>query len=334
MFGGGVKKAHRFDCDRAVKGLQRSLWGYFKKAVIADRIGIFVSGVLSDENAEGFVLLWAMIIYSLQIYADFSGGIDVIMGISEILDIRLPENFKAPLVSKSVTEYWQRWHISLGVFMERYLYYPIVLNRRIMRLSKKIPDNYLRKVCPAVSASAAVFVIVGIWHGTGWNYVVYGCYQAVFVTGAVLLGPCYKKWKKNLHIDDSCISWRIFQILRTFLILTAGRYFIRADNLSHAAKLLGRTFQKLSWQGIHVLFDDSLLSYGLDHKNLMLMYMGAVLIILVDVLHERNIHFRELLMKQDIVFRYAVYYALLFGIIIFGVYGPGYDSASFIYQGF
>lgn len=329
-----IKESHAPNAERIIMGLQRSLWGYVKKVVVADRIGILVGGILKDEASEGILLLWAMVLYSFQIYTDFSGGIDIIMGISEVLGIELTENFKAPLLSKSVTEYWQRWHMSLGVFMEKYIYYPLVLNRKVMHYSKKIPNSYLQKVFSATLASVVVFVIVGIWHGTGWNYVVYGCYQAVFVSSAVLLGPVYKKMKAFVRIPDDSISWEIFQIIRTFVILVIGRYFIRAKDLSQAVGLFYRTFYQFKWSGIHVLFDDSLLSYGLDYKNVYLMYFCILLIILVDILHNRGVHFRTILMKQDICFRYFVYFVAIFAIIIFGIYGPEFSSASFIYQEF
>ena len=125
-----IKARHAYDWDRMIRGLMRSLWGYLKKMVIADRIGILVMGILQDEAAHGATILFALVVYSFQIYADFSGGIDVIMGISEVLGIELAENFKSPLISKNVTEYWARWHKSLGEFMEKYIYYPIVLNRK------------------------------------------------------------------------------------------------------------------------------------------------------------------------------------------------------------
>ena len=327
------QQIHKPDADRMIMGIQRSLWGYFKKVVVADRIGILVLGILGEETAVGFTLFWAMVLYSFQIYADFSGGIDVIMGISEVLDIRLPENFRAPLVSRSVTEYWQRWHMSLGEFMEKYLYYPIVLNKSVMKFSKKIPNSYLKKVFSATLASVIVFVLVGIWHGTGWNYVVYGCYQAFFVSTATLLGPLYKSLRTKLHLSDSSVSWRLFQTLRTFLILTFGRFFIRAGNLGQAFDLLRRAARFRPGQ-IHILFDGSLAAFGLDAANIRVMYLGILLMIAVDILHEHKIKLRETLMQQDIVCRYAVYLLAVFSIIIFGIYGPEFSSASFIYQGF
>ncbi|MCM1040527.1 MAG: hypothetical protein NC434_14510 [Ruminococcus sp.] len=325
------RERHSFDANRVIMGLQRCLWGYFKKIVIADRIGILVMGILQDEMTTGYLLLYAMVLYSFQIYTDFSGGIDVIMGISEMLDIRLTENFRSPLMSSSVTEYWARWHISLGEFMEKYIYYPIALNRKVMKFSKKISNKYLSKAFSSALASFIVFIIVGIWHGTGWNYVVYGLYQAMFVAGAVLLMPFYKKVKNILHIDDTTLSWRIFTILRTFTILVFGRILIKAADLHGVGIFLQRLFAEAK---AHTLFDGTIYQYGLDYKNVFLMYGCIILIIIVDILHERGIHFRELLMRQGIVFRYIIYYIAIFSIIVFGIYGPEFHSADFIYQAF
>ena len=328
------KTEHYADSQRIYKGAMRSLWGYVKKVVIADRIGIIVISVLQNEESAGFIILWALILYSFQIYADFSGGIDVIMGFSEILDIKLTENFKSPLVSKSVTEYWQRWHMSLGEFMEKYIYYPIVLNKNVIKMSKKIKNSYFQKVFSATLASIIVFVIVGIWHGTGWNYVVYGCYQAAFVASAVLLGPVYKNVKSKLRINEKSITWVIFQTLRTFIILTIGRYFIRAKSLSQAMELFKRTFSEFSWRGVHVLFDGSMNNYGLDYKNVYFMYMCILIMICVDIVHEKGIKIRDVILQQDIVFRFFVYLAAVFAIIIFGIYGPEFNASSFIYAEF
>lgn len=326
-----LRERHSFDGNKVVMGLQRSLWGYFKKLVIADRIGILVMGILQEDTAAGPLLFYAMVLYSFQIYTDFSGGIDVIMGISEMLDIKLTENFKSPLISSSVTEYWARWHISLGEFMEKYIYYPIALNRKVMKFSKKIPNKYLSKAFSSALASFIVFIIVGIWHGTGWNYVVYGLYQAAFVAGAVLLTPLYKRMKTALHIDDKTLGWKVFTVLRTFTILVFGRILIKSADLHGAGIFLQRLFADTN---PHALFDGSVYQFGLDYKNVFLMYACIVLVIVVDILHEKGIHFRELLMRQGIVFRYIVYYIGIFSVIVFGIYGPEFHSADFIYQAF
>lgn len=326
-----IKARHTYDWDRMVNGLQRMLWGYFKKMVVADRIGIFVNAVLQDHSTHGVTIVYAMVLYSFQIYTDFSGGIDVIMGISHIFGIELVENFKSPLVSKNVTEYWQRWHKSLGEWMEKYIYYPIVLNRNLMKFSRKIKNKYMSRAFSAVIASVIVFIIVGIWHGTGWNYVVYGMYQALFVASAVALKPTYTKMKKALHINEKCLSWNIFCIVRTFVILFFGRLLIKAGNLGQAWDLIVRMSRLDNWG---VLADGYLVNFGLDFKNMIVMWIGVLIVIIVDVMHEHGMKFRETLMKQDIVFRYAVYVAALMVLVIFGIYGKGFDAASFIYQGF
>lgn len=326
-----LKEEHSFDWNRSIFGIQRILWGVFKKLVIADRIGIIVGGILADEGAKGVIVIYAMALYSFQIYSDFSGGIDVIMGITEIMGIKLVENFNQPLMARSVTEFWNRWHKSLGAWMEKYVYYPIVLNRKIIRLTKKIRSKYLRKVFAATLGAIVVFVLVGIWHGTGWNYVVYGCYQAFFVASATFLGPIYKKIKKIIHINEECISWRLFTIFRTFIILIFGRYFTRGGTLSNAVILFKRTF---ATTGIRHLFIGDIYNYGLDWKNVILMNVCIVILLLVEVAHEKGFHFRKWLIEQDIVFRYAIYLVCLFAIIVYGIYGPEFNEASFIYAEF
>lgn len=326
-----IKARHTYDWDRMIRGLMRSLWGYLKKMVIADRIGILVMGILQDEAAHGAMILFALVVYSFQIYADFSGGIDVIMGISQVLGIELAENFKSPLISKNVTEYWARWHKSLGEFMEKYIYYPIVLNRRLMKFSRNIKDKYMSKAFTAFIASVVVFIIVGIWHGTGWNYVVYGMYQAFFVASAVILKPTYTKVKKALHVNEKCISWELFCIIRTFIILVFGRLLIKSANLHQAGELIGKISHM---DNVYSLFNGDLLQYGLDYKNMIVMYIGILAMILVDVLHEHGVKFRELILKQDIVFRYVVCLTAIAIIVVFGIYGGEFSAASFIYQGY
>ena len=151
---------------------------------------------------------------------------------------------------------------------------------------------------------------------------------------AVLLAPLYKKSKSALHINEESLSWNIFKVLRTFCILDIGMYFARAADLETAIDWLKRSFSGFKLSSIHIIFDGTLTQYGLDEKNIGLMYICILVLILVDILHDKGIRMRQLLMKQDIVFRYAVYLAGIFIIIIFGIYGYGFEKSSFIYQGF
>ena len=215
--------------------------------------------------------------------------------------------------------------------MEKYIYYPIALNRNVMKFSKKISNKYLSKAFSSALASFIVFIIVGIWHGTGWNYVVYGLYQAIFVAGAVLFTPFYKKMKNTLHIDGKTLSWKIFTVFRTFTILVFGRILIKCADLHGVGIFLQKLFADTN---PHALFDGSVYQFGLDYKNVFLMYVCIILVIVVDILHEKGVHFREILMQQGIIFRYIVYYIAIFSIIIFGIYGQEFHSTDFIYQAF
>ncbi len=326
-----LKEDHPFDRETARLQLYRILWGYFKKTVIADRIGIRVAAALGDAELTGFPVFWTMVLYSFQIYCDFSGGIDVIMGISRILGIRLQENFDAPFRAKSVTEFWSRWHKSLGEWMEKYVYYPLILSKPLQKLCRRIGDKRLRASAAAAAAGFLVFILVGIWHGTGWNYVVYGLYQAAFVSSATLLGPFYKRTREKWHISEKSKLWQGWCVLRTFIVLVFGRYLTRGGTLTGALALLRRTFASVS---LGRLFDGSLLSYGLDMPNTVLMLLLILGILMTEFLGGGIGAWEQKLTEMKPRVRLTLLLAGLLSILLFGIYGRGYDAAAFIYQSF
>lgn len=326
-----VDQHHKFSFSVFERGLIRFLWGATKKIVIADRMAILVNGILGQDDIHGLIIFYAFFLYSFQIYADFSGGIDMIMGVSQWFGIELPENFNAPLLSKSVTEYWKRWHMTLGRWMERYIYFPIVFNKKVFNFSKRIKNKYYRNAFSAVVASIIVFVLVGIWHGTGWNYVVYGAYQAFFVSFAIIAEPCYKKIRTKMNISEESISMSIFRVVRTIIILIFGRYLIKSSDLTQAKELYIRTFSRLD---LFKLFDGSLLEYGLDYKNLIVMNIGICILLIFDLFRYKNVNIQEWIRKQDGIFRCAVCIVMAFSIIVFGIYGPEYSESMFVYGGF
>lgn len=327
--------SHKFDYQRFTFGLQRTLWGYFKKLVIADRIALWTSEVVTNyAQYEGITVFIGVMFYTIQIYADFSGGMDIVCGISQALGIELTENFKRPYFSSSVAEFWQRWHITLGSWMREYVFYPLAMSRPFGKLSKKLRGTvgpFAAKVLPTSMASFAVFILVGIWHGAGWHYVVYGLYQAYFVSTGTLFQPFYAKCRAFFRINEEQASWKFFKMLRTTLVVTIGRYFVHANSLHDAMYMLKATVSTFNpW----VFFDGSLYQLGLDHANFNLMLLTVVLLLVVDAIQERGIRIRETVAKQNIVLRWAIYYIIFFAIVIFGIYGAGYDAQSFIYEQF
>lgn len=328
---------HSFSFQRMTFGVQRMLWGYIKKLVIADRIAVIVNEVIGNyitENYVGFTVFFACALYAFQIYADFSGGMDVVCGLSEIFGISLTENFRRPFFARSVAEYWQRWHITLGAWMRTYVFYPLSLSplfNKIGKKSKKLFGDKVGKLLAPSLASFITFVLIGIWHGVGWKYVLYGLYMAVFVSSGTLLEDFYAKCREKFKIKEESKGWHLFQIFRTFLIITMSRFVNLAKDVPDFVQMFKAAFTNFNpW----VLFDNSLYDLGLDAQNFWLMMFSILILIVVDYTQEKNIKIRETLSKTNIVVRWAVYYAAIFALIIFGMYGPGYDAASFIYQRF
>lgn len=326
---------HSFDYQRVTFGLQRMIWGYFKKMVIADRVAILVSTVYNNyTNYEGFIVYLGALMYGIQVYADFSGGMDIICGVSEALGIDLVENFRRPFFAKSVAEFWQRWHITLGAWMREYVFYPLAMSKPFGKMAKALRGPFgttVAKIVPTSIASFVVFLLVGIWHGAAWRYVVYGVYQAVFVSSATLLEPLYVKGRARFKINVDGYVWRVFQALRTLFVVSIGRYFAHASTLSDAINMLKATVRKFNpW----VFFDGSLYQLGLDEKNFRLMLITIIFLFIVDAIQERGVHIRTEIAKQNIVIRWAVYYLGILAIVLFGIYGPGFDARSFIYAGY
>ena len=328
---------HAWDYARVKSGLLRILWGYFKKLVVAERIAIPVNQIFDNfalEGYTGFTVFLGALLYSVQIYADFSGGMDIVFGVSEIFGIQMTENFRRPFMARSVAEFWQRWHITLGAWMREYLFYPLALSKPFGRMGKALRKrcgNYIGKVFPPCLASFIVFLIVGIWHGAGWRYIVYGVWQATFVSTATLLEGPYAAVRRKLHVNTACTSWKLFQMGRTVLIVALARYLSRAGSLTQALEMYAATFSEFNpW----VLVDGTLFTLGLDAANFIVMLLAMAVLFAVDIANERGIVVRQAIARQDVLFRWTAYLAGIFVIVVFGVYGPGYNASAFIYAGF
>lgn len=329
-------EGHDFDYKRFTFGIQLALWGFMKKLVIADRIAIPVNTIFNNpENYSGLIVLFAVMAYGVQIYTDFSGGMDIARGVSEIFGVRLALNFEQPYCAKSIEEFWRRWHATLGGWMRDYIFYPLSLSKSFGNLGKKARKafgNNIGKKIPSFLAMFVVYFLVGIWHGADWKYVVYGLWNGCFVMSGILLEDVYKTAREKLHIDGESASWKIFQMIRTYMICSFGRFFPRAASLGIAFSMMGSVFK--NFFNVAFLVDGTLIRLGLSNANWILLVIMIVVLLLVDAAHERGVHIREAIASQGIVFRWLIYYAALFAVIIFGIYGPAYDSTAFIYQQF
>ena len=328
---------HEFDPDRFKFGAERMLWGYFKKLVVADRIAPLVVNVYENYEAEGyvgFIIIIGVTLFGVQMYADFSGGMDIVIGLSEVLGIRLPENFRQPFFSKDVAEFWRRWHITLGTWMKDYVFYPFALSKFSSRIGKKLRQSgkvKAAKLIPGCIASFLVFILVGIWHGSGWNYVLYGIYHGLFIAVGPIFEGVYSKAKNVIGITNENRVFKVFQMVRTFIIMVFGWYFAGSMSAQSSFGMIRATFGAFNPS---VIKDGTLLTLGVSGKNILVFLIALSAIVVVDVLHEKGYHIRELIESQRFPIRLVVYLAGIFSIVIFGVYGYGVSQAGFIYQGF
>lgn len=327
---------HKFDYFRLCHGCQLMIWGWFQKLVIADRIAVPVDLIYNNyTDYHGLIVFLAAAGYGLQVYADFQGGMDIARGFSQVIGIDLERNFKQPYFSHSIEEFWRRWHITLGQWMRDYVFYPLSLSKFFVgmgRFLRKVLGNFIGKRIPPIIAMFIVYFLVGFWHGAEWKYIAYGVWNGIFIVAGILLPELYTLLCKLLHINRSSFGWRAFQVFRTFCLCTLGRLFSRGADLDAAFAMFGSIGTQ--WWDVSFLLDGTLKTLGLDAANWLLLTACIVGMYLIDLLHERGVHIREAIDRQHIALRWLIYLAAIDAIIIFGMYGSGYDSASFIYEQF
>lgn len=324
---------HRFDLQRMQYALQLILWGFFKKLVLADRAAVVVNQVfLNYTQYSGVLNLVAVLMYSVQLYMDFSGGMDVVMGVASLFGIELDPNFKRPYFAVSITDFWHRWHITLGTWMKDYVFYPVSLSKwmgRIGKWSKKVFGKKTGRVIPICIANLIVFLLVGVWHGAAWKFIAYGLYHGLIISVSSLLAPLYRKGLEVFSINQKSGGWKVVQILRTFVLINISWYFDMAVSLSAAFTMMKTTVTGFSLSAFQ---DGSLLTLGLDWLDYLILLVGCLVVFFISFLQERGVKIRESLAEKPLLFRWAVYGMLLFGIPMFGYVMT--TTGGFIYAQF
>jgi len=323
--------AHRYDGKQVSFGLQRMLWGYFKKLVIADRIAIAVSALKAPEYTGASFLVLSLF-YALQIYGDFTGGMDIALGLSQALGIHLPENFSRPFFSRNVAMYWRRWHITLGTWMKDYLFYPLCLSRPLRKFTRFSRQKLgsLGKRLPVYAASVITWFATGIWHGLTPNFVMWGMLNCLVIVVSEELSPLYRRFHSRFSLRGQ--RWYSgFEILRTFFLMN----LIRAcDLFPDVGDYLRRVGSVFTAPRLHVLWDGSLLSLGLSTLDYGILAAGTSALLLVSLFQAKHGSIRECLWRKNAAFRYALNVFLLLTVLLAGNYGVGYQASNFIYNQF
>lgn len=324
---------HAFDSKNFSFGMQRILWGFFKKLVIADRILVAVNTITKNpEQYQGIFVFLGMLFYAVQLYADFTGGIDITIGIAQMLGIKVQENFQRPFFSKSIAEYWRRWHITMGTWFRDYVFYPISISNPMLKMSKysrsKLGEKLGKRV-PVYLSTFTVWFATGIWHGASWNFIVWGLLNSLVIIVSQECEPFYAWFHKKFNVSDT-FAFRMFQVIRTFLLMCSLRILDCYRNVGVSFRMVGTLFTK--WN-MGEIFDGALLELGLKKADYIVLLLGVAALILFSMV-QRSGSVREKMASRPDFVRYALYIMLLVSIITFGAYGIGYDSNQFIYNQF
>ena len=333
---------HSFDFTRFKHGMMLILWGFVKKLIIADRAVIAINTVTDSYNSYGgSTLLFTILLYSVQLYADFSGGIDISRGVAQIFGIDMIDNFKRPYFSKSINEYWRRWHISLGAWLKNYLFYPVAMSNVFINASKKMKGTrfgktaagaHIAKVLPTSVASLIVFLVVGIWHGADWKYVGFGLWNGLIIMVSILLQPVFDIILEKLHINPKAAWYSVFQMLRTFIIVLVGYVFDVAPGINESMN----TFKLILTNQSFAQARAQISELGLGKKDFIVILVGIIVIFTVSVIQERHpsTTIREMLDKKPFILRFALIFIGIMAVIVYGIYGSGYNPADFVYMQF
>ncbi len=303
-----LKRKFIFNYIDIVSGLRRILWGLFKKVVVADRISVIVNHVYATSDEQnGLTLLFATYLFAFQIYCDFSGYSDIAIGSSRILGIKIMENFKAPYFSKSISEFWSRWHISLSTWFRDYVYFSLGGNR--VKISRMLINILI------------VFVVSGFWHGANLTFIVWG-----LIHGLLLIVEYFMKLDSKVLTSLSS-SQKLIRILVNFNLVTLAWIFFRAHSIHHAIDILNSIFTIGDWQfNINYL---STIVGGIPMVTWPKLMLSIVFVFIMITI-EYGIYFsnfRQRFFALQINIRWGLYYAVLLCIILFGNHG----NIEFIY---
>jgi alginate O-acetyltransferase complex protein AlgI len=316
----GQNRRRLFDYDRITGGMMLMLWGYFLKLVVADRAAVLVDNVFGSYYRFGGVeLIIGAVCFGIQIYCDFAGYSYIAIGCSEILGFRLMDNFMMPYFAVSVKDFWRRWHISLSTWLRDYIYIPLG-GSRCSKMRK-----YLNIFI--------TFMVSGLWHGAAWTYIVWGMLHGFYQIIEDCLRPVKRRFDAKYNVRTGTTGYRVLRMIVTFILVDFAWIFFKSAGIGDALRFVQRIFVHMDpW----VLADGSVFfSLGLSTAETEILLIAVLILLAADIIQYRtNKNFSEYLSGQCLVFRWLVILAVLFMVLIWGEYGPGFDSARFLYTQF
>ena len=319
-----------FDMDRVGRGLVRIAWGAAKKLIVADRLLDLAWPVL-DRGEPGSLVFLNMILYALRLYADFTGGIDIALGVGELFGVVLPENFDRPYLSKNIEEYWTRWHMTMGGWFRDYVFYPLNVSKTFLKWTKglrtKFGDSFLSRL-PLYATTLVTWLATGVWHGAGWNYALWGLTNGVVIIASLTLKPLYERFHRRFPGLKATKAYGAFEIVRTFLLMCLIRMWDIYATPGGVRRAISSLFTH--WEGS--IIAELLPNMGLSLGQWMAVLLMVALMLFVSIKKGDGSFRTQYLDTPAKLFFTAA--ALLLLTLLLGAYGPGYTASDFIYGQF
>lgn len=335
QLGGEFLKEKSFDYERVVASLYRMTWGFFKKIVVANNIGILVSAIYANyDSVSGALLAINAMVYVVQLFCDFSGCMDIAIGAAGLFGIEVVENFNRPFMARSVSELWRRWHITLGTWVKDYVFYPILLF-----MNRKTPKSFVQRLgkknFKKVSTYLALIIlwsIVGLWHGADLKYWIgNGMLYATIIIFGEALAPFFNKINTMLKIDTESKPYEYFQRTRTFLVFCVGNIFFNLSSVGMACSVLLRIGTNFVTNISNHAFYSSML--GNEKLKVIIGMIGMMIFLFISAV---EINLKDAIRNRNTVIRWINYAGIIVIIFVsFILQNGGYgDSLNFIYMQF
>jgi len=324
---------HSFDSRQFGMGAQRVLWGLAKKLIVADRLAIpLIALVSKPEEYTGVYVLAVMFLYAVQLYADFTGGIDITIGVAQMLGIQVTENFERPFFSKNTTEYWRRWHITMGSWFRDYVFYPLSVSKPILKLHQRSRAKFGErgKRISVHTCTLLLWFVTGVWHGASWNFIVWGMLNGIVIVISQELEPLYARFHGRFPGLKGRKGYRLFEVVRTFWLMSAIRVLDVYRDVPLTFRQYGTVLTKFNPS---VLWNGSFLQLGITAGDWCVAAVGAGAMLVCSLLG-RTEPVRDRLARRSPHLAWGGCVALLLLTVIFGVYGIGFDATKFIYNQF
>ena len=315
------------------EGFLRIIWGLFKKMVVSDRLSYLTTHLFGNyQDYHGSFIVLAAIAYTIQLYLEFSGSIDIVIGSGKLFGVTLPENFNQPFSAQSAAEFWRRWHMSLGNWFKNYVFYPITVSPMVKNWNKtarKKYGKYWSMVGTSAMALFPVWVATGVWHGAGWKYLFYGMYYFVILLFGVAMEPIKEKNYAKMGLDPNARWLKILRILKTWVIIFTGELFFNAVNLKAGFHMFFSIFGNFHISSLWKYWPNVITT-----GDVWAICVGSVIVWIVGFLKEHGVDVRGKILNARTPYKWSVYYLIIFAILLFGAYGTGYQPVDLIYAGF